>query len=194
MGVKKEVQIMKRTSDTSGTGIKSGQVDTTPRGSSSVSIIKKLLVLGASFLVLGALTIGLLYVATGEYRLFAYLSGMLATAVFIWLSVLLALRFRTSPTSLKVLKALVFTLQHDPNPGVRSKAAVGLAELELEKSFDHHEHGKLDDILISTLQHDPDPGVRSKAAVGLAELELEQEQPSYHHEHDKLDDMLFEQK
>ncbi len=159
----------------------------------------KLLVLGASLslLVLGVLTIWLyqLYIATGgsSLGLLACLSGMLASVVLIGLFALLALRLHTSPISPKVLKALISTLQHDSDPGVRSKAAVGLTQLDLEESFDLYEHDKLDDVLISTLQHDPDPGVRSKAAVGLAELELEQEQPSYHQDHNKLDDMLFEE-
>ena len=141
------------------------------------------------FLLLGVITIMLWHLSL---ELLAYLSGALATAAFIWLSTLLASPFQVSHISLTVLKALTYTLQHDPDPGVRSKAAVGLAELDLEESFDQHAHKELDEILIYTLQHDPDPGVRSKAAVGLAELELEQEQPSYHHDHDKLDDMLFE--
>jgi HEAT repeat protein len=43
---------------------------------------------------------------------------------------------------------LIHALQ-DPDPRVRSKAAVGLAELELEqeKPSYHHEHNKLDDML-----------------------------------------------
>jgi hypothetical protein len=167
---------MKRTSNTSGN----------PLGSNSVFL---------SFLVLGTLTIILwkAHLATGDQSLglLAFLSGMLATAVLIWLFVLLAFRFRASPKSLKVLAALTFTLKNDPDPRVRSKAAVGLTQLNLERSFGHHEHNMLDDILINALQ-DPDPRVRSKVAVGLSELELEQEKPSYHHEHNKLDDMLFE--
>jgi non-SMC mitotic condensation complex subunit 1 len=166
---------MKRTSNTSGN----------PLESNSVFI---------SFLVLGALTIMLwqAHLATGEQSLglLAFLIGMLATAVLICLFVLLALRCHASPKSTKVLAALVYTLQEDPDPRVRSKAAVGLTQLDLERSFGHHEHNKLDDYLIHALQ-DPDPRVRSKAAVGLAELELEQEKPSYHREHNKLDDMLF---
>ena len=185
---------MKRTLDISGTGIKSGQVDTTARGSSSVSTIL-LIVLGASFFVLGALTIELyrLYIATKEYGLLAYLLGMLATAVFLWLSALLASRFRTknaSPTSPKVRAALISTVQGDPDPRVRSAAVEGLAELDLEESIEHLEHKDIDTILISTLQRDPDPRVRSAAAEGLSELELEQS--SYHHEHNKLEDILFE--
>ena len=125
--------------------------------------------------------------------LFAYLSGMLATALFIWLLVLLTLRSHANATSPKVLAALIYTLQQDPDPHVRSKAAVGLIQLDLERSFDHHEHNKLDDILIHTLQQDPDFHVRSRAAAGLAELELEQEKPTYHHKHNKLDNMIFEE-
>jgi HEAT repeat protein len=185
--------MMKRTSTISGTGNMPGQVDTTPRESSSVSIIM-LLVLGASFFVLGALTIVLyrLYIATGEYGLLAYVLGMLATAVFLWLSALLASRFskkKAVPTYPKVRDALISTLQQDPDPRVRSAAAEGLAELDLEESTEYLEHKNLDAILISTLQQDPDPRVRSAAAEGLAELELEQS--SYHHEHNELEDILF---
>src|SRR5579859_4418743 len=123
--------MMKRTSDISRTGSMPSQDDTTPRRSSSVSIIM-LVVLGASFLVLGALTIVLhqLFIATGEYALLTYFSGMLATAVFLLLSALLALRFRTKkavPTSPKVRAALISTLQRDSDPRVRSAAAEGLA-------------------------------------------------------------------
>ncbi len=190
---------MKRTPDIPGTGSKSGQVDTTSRESRYVSIISFLL-LGASFLVLGALTIWLyrLYLATGGSSpgliAMTYLSGMLATAVFIGLFALLALRFRTRkalPTSPKVRAALISAIQQDPDPRVRSKAVEGLAELDLEQSSYHHEHTELDDILISTLQRDPDPRVRSTAAEGLTELDLEQS--SYHHEHTELDDILFEE-
>ncbi len=185
---------MKMTSHISGTGIKSGQVDTTSRGSTFVSTIS-LLVLGASFFVLGALTIMLyrLYITTKEYGLLAYLLGILATAVFLWLSALLASRFRTKkavPTSHKARAALISTLQTDSNPNVRSEAAKGLAELDLEESIEHLEHDDLDTILISTLQQDPDPRVRSAAAEGLAELELEQS--SYNHEHNQLDEVLSE--
>jgi HEAT repeat protein len=105
--------------------------------------------------------------------------------------VLLTLRSHASATSEKVLKALIYTLEQDTDPRVRSKAVVGLVQLDKELSFGHHKHSKLDDILIHALQQDEDPGVRSKVAVGLAELELEQEEPDYHHKHDKLDNMLF---
>ena len=176
MGVKKGVQIMKRTSDISGTGIKLGQVDTTPWVSCSVLIIS-FLVLGASFLVLGALTIGLyrLYIAgENSLGLLAWLSGMLATAVLIGLFALLSygIHLRTQNVPPKVLAALISTLR-DPDPRVRSKAVEGLTELDLEQSSYHHKHNKLDNILISTLR-DPDPRVRSKAIEGLTELELEQ--------------------
>ncbi len=174
---------MKKTSDIPETGNKSGQVDTTPRGSSPISSIR-LIVLGASLFVLVALTIVLyrLFMSTEEYGLLTYFSGMLAIAVFLWLAALLASRLRkkkTVPPTPKVRAALISTLQKDSNPDVRFEAAKGLAELDLEESTEHHEHSDLDTILISTLQQDPDPRVRSAAAEGLAELELEQS--SYHH-------------
>jgi hypothetical protein len=179
MGVQKRMHKMKRTLNTFGTLLRS----------SSVCII--------SFLVLVVLTIMLwqAHLVTGwqSLGLIAYLSGMLDAAMLVWLLVLLTLRSHASANSPKVLAALILTLQQDPDPRVRSKAVVGLIQLDLEQSFDHHEHNKLDDILIHTLQQDPDPRVRSKAAVGLAELELEQEKPTYHHKHNKLDNMLFEE-
>jgi len=148
-----------------------------------------------SLLVLGMLTFILwqVYLVTGwqSLGLIAYLSGILDTALVLWLMVLLTLRSHASATSEKVLKALIYTLERDTDPRVRSKAAVGLVQLDKELSFGHHEHRKLDDILIHALQQDDDPGVRSKVAVGLAELELEQEEPNYHHIHHKLDNMLF---
>jgi hypothetical protein len=164
------------------------------------------LVLGASFLILVLYTImfWLAYRANGWQilGLLAYLSGMLATAAFLGLFVQLALRLRTkkaSPSSMKalpssispkVLVALISALQGDPNARVRSKVAMGLAELDLEESSQHHEHNELDNILISALK-DRDPLVRSKAAVGLAELEFEES--SQHHEHSKLEEVLFEE-
>jgi hypothetical protein len=179
MGVQKRMHRMKRTLNTFGTLLRS----------SSAYFI--------SFPVLVVLTIMLwqAHLVTGwqSLGLIAYLSGMLDAALLIWLLVLLTLRSQASATSQKVLKALIYTLERDPDPGVRSKAAVGLVQLDKELSFDHHEHHELDDILIRAMQKDSDPGVRSKAAVGLAELELEQEKPTYHHKHNKLDNMLFEE-
>jgi hypothetical protein len=105
------------------------------------------------FLVLGVLTIVLwqAHLVTGWQflGLIAYLSGMLDTALLIWLLVLITLRSHASATSQKVLKALIYTLERDPDPGVRSKAAVGLAELELEqeKRTYHQVHNKLDNML-----------------------------------------------
>jgi HEAT repeat protein len=149
------------------------------------------------FLVLGVLTIVLwqAHLVTGWQflGLIAYLSGMLDAALLIWLLVLITLRSHASATSQKVLKALIYTLEQDPDPGVRSKAAVGLVQLDKELSFGQHEHHELDDILIRAMQKDSDPRVRSKAAVGLAELELEQEKRTYHQVHNKLDNMLFEE-
>ena len=152
---------------------------------------------GFLVLILGVLTFLLwqAHLVTGWQfpGLIAYLSGMLDTALFIWLLVLLALLYQTSATSKKVVKALMYRLEKDPDPGVRSKVAVGLVQLDKELSFDHHEHQVLDDSLIRAMEKDPDPGVRSKVAVGLAELELEQEKPAYHQVHHKLDNMLFEE-
>jgi HEAT repeat protein len=169
----------------------SGQVDTTSRGSSSVSIIM-LFILGASFFVLGVLTIWLyrLYIVTGEYGLFAYFSGMLATAVFLWLSALLASRLskkKAVSTSPKVRAALIATL-HDPDPRVRSAAAKGLAKVDLEESTEYLEHKDLDAALIATL-HDPDPRVRSAAVEGLAKVDVEES--TEHLEHKDLDAALI---
>ncbi len=156
------------------------------------------LVLGEFVFFLVLLTIWLwqAYHANGEISLalLAYLLGMLAIpAVFIGLFVQRALRLRTkkaSPVSPKVLAALSSTLRRDRDPRVRSKAAVGLAELGLKEVSHHHKHNELDNALISALK-DPDPLVRSKAAVGLAELEFEE--ASYGHEHSKLQETLFEE-
>jgi len=183
--------MMKRTSATSRIGNMSGQVDTTSRGSSSVSIIM-LFILGASFFVLGVLTIWLyrLYIVTGEYGLLAYFSGMLATAVFLWLSALLASRLskkKAVSTSPKVRAALIATL-HDPDPRVRSAAAEGLTKVDLEELTEHLEQKDLDAVLISTL-HDPDPRVRSAAAKGLAKVDLEES--TEYLEHKDLDAALI---
>ena len=148
------------------------------------------------FLFLGVLTFVLwqAHIVTGWQflGLIAYLSGMLDIALLFWLLVLITLRSHASAPS-KKLKALIYSLEQDPDPEVRSKAAVGLVQLDKELSFDQQGHQELDDILIHTMQKDPDPEVRSKAAVGLAELELEHEKPTYHHEHNKLDNMLFDE-
>lgn len=180
MGVQKRMHRMKRTLNTFGT------------------LLRSSFVYFISFPVLVVLTIMLwqAHLVTGWQflGLIAYLSGMLDIALFIWLLVLITLRSHASATSQKVLKALIYTLEQDTDPGVRSKAAVGLAQLNKELSFGHHEHHELDDSLIRTMQKDTDPGVRSKAAVGLAELELEQEQRAYHQVHNKLDNMLFEER
>ena len=137
MGVKKGVQLMKRRSDISGTGIKSSQGEATPPRSRSVFLIS-LPVLAASLLVLAALTFGFYrwYIATGGYSLglLTCLSGMLATAMLMGLVVLLWLRLRTKPALPPPTAALISALQQDPDPQVRAKAAEGLAELELEQS------------------------------------------------------------
>jgi hypothetical protein len=147
-GVKKGVQLMKKTSDISGTGSKSAQVETTPPRPRSVFIIS-FPVLGASFLVLGALTIGFYrgYVATGRYSLglLACLSSVLAIAVLLVLIVLLSLRLHAKKPLSPPTAALISALQRDPDPRVRAKAAEGLAELELEQSPGSPAHNKLDD-------------------------------------------------
>jgi HEAT repeat protein len=188
--------MMKKASDISGTGNKSGQVVTTPREKNPVSTVS-LFVLGASFFVLVVMTIALYqeFTATGEYGLIVYFLGMLAIAVFLWLSALLALRFRTNrtkkakPARDKVLDALISTLKTDSDPNARIAAVKGLSELDLEESVEHMKHGDIDSILISVLQTDPDPEVRSAAAEGLAVVELEK--GSFHHMHDRLDDTLL---
>jgi hypothetical protein len=182
---------MKNTSNISGTGNQSGQVNTTPRETNPVSIVS-LLVLGAVFIVLVALTIALYkeFIATGEYGIPAYFLGMLATAVFILLSALLASRFRTEkakPAQHKVRAALISALR-DEDPKVRYAAAKGLAELDLEESVEHFKHDDLDTILVSALADD-DPDVRSEAVEGLAVVEMEKY--SYQHAHDRLDGTLL---
>jgi hypothetical protein len=180
VGVKKGMPKMKRILNAYGTLLKS----------SSACMI--------GLLVLGVLTIILwqVHLISGwqSLGLFAYLSGLLDIVLLMWLLVLLTLPSHASATSPKVLKALIYTLERDSDPRVRSKAAVGLVQLDKEMSFGQHRHHELDDILIRALQKDSDHRVRSKAAVGLAELELEQEKPTYHHVHNKLDNMLFEER
>jgi HEAT repeat protein len=137
-----------------------------------------------SSLVLGAFAIAtcslsLLYVmsATPGEQFLAYFIGMLATAVFIGSSVSLALLLRTKNTSPHIFNALLSALRKDPDPGVRAKAAAGLAALDLEQSSQGTEQHALNTLLISTLQQDPDPQVRASAAEGLTEVELELEDP-----------------
>ncbi len=125
--------------------------------------------------------------------LIAYLSCMLAIALFIWWLVLITSRSHASAKSHKVREALMSTLEKDDDPSVRSKLALGLVQLDKELSFSHHEHQKLDERLINVLQKDDDPCVRSKLAVGLAELTVEQVNPTYHQVHNKLDNMLFDE-
>ena len=116
--------------------------------------------------------------------------GMLALAVFLWLSALLASHFRISRTKKakssthRVLDALIFTLKTDSDPDARIAAVKGLSELDLEESAEHMQHGDIDSILISVLQTDPDSRVRSAAAEGLSVVELEKH--SYYHTHDRL--------
>lgn len=176
---------MKRTPVISGTGSIPGQGNTA-HSRPSLAFIITLSVLGAMFVVSGVFTIVLyrLFISTGEYGLLTYFSGMLAIGAFLVFCAFLASLSRKKKavsTSAKVRAALVSTLQRDSNPYVRSKAAEGLADLDLEESTEHLKHDDLDAVLISTLQRDPDPGVRSKAAEGLSEVELEQS--TYHHQH-----------
>ncbi len=144
-----------------------------------------LLVLGALFFVLVAFTSIMLwqaYCASREQSLglglSAYVLWIIATGVLIVWFVLLALRLHGSPISPKVLAALIKALNRDKDPGVRSKAAAGLSELDMEESSHSYEHNQLDNILISALNRDEDPGVRSKVVEGLTEVELE---PFTHH-------------
>ncbi len=185
---------MKNTANISGTGYKSTQAGTTPRKKYPVSTIS-LIVLGASLFVLVAVTTALYqeFTATGENGLLTYFLGILAIAVFIWLSTLLALRShpkKAKPTQHdKVLSALIFTLRTSPYPNARLAAVKGLSELDLEESAEHMKHEDIDAILISVLQNDPDSRVRAAAAEGLSVVELEK--CSYHHTHDRLTDKLL---
>lgn len=88
--------MMNKESDTSRNGDQSDQEDMTSREKPTVSTAS-LAILGASFIVLVVLTIALVqeFTATGENGLLAFLSGMLALAVFFWLFTLIALRFHT---------------------------------------------------------------------------------------------------
>jgi len=188
--------MMKSTSNISGTGNTSTQAGKPPRNNHPVSTLR-FLVIGASFFVLVVLTIALYqqFRATGENGLLAYLFGMLAIAIFLWLSALLASYFRRSrmnkaePSRHRVLDALISTLKTDPDPDARIAAVKGLSELDLEESAEHMQHSDIDSILISVLQTDPDSRVRSVAAEGLSVVELEK--CSYHHTHDRLDDTLI---
>jgi HEAT repeats len=186
--------MMKNTSSISGTGNKSARAGTTPRKNNPVSITS-LIVLGTSFFVLVVMTIALYqeFKATGENWLLTFFLGMLAIAVFLWLSALLAFRFRTKkakPAPYKdVRAALISTLQTDSDPNARLAAVKGLSELDLEESAEHMKHDDIDSILIAVLQRDPDSRVRTAAAEGLSVVELEK--CSYHHTHDRLDDTLL---
>ena len=188
--------MMKSTANISGTGNKSTQVVTTTHEKNPVSTLS-FLVIGASFFFLVVLTIVLYqqFRATGENGLLAYFLGMLAIAVFLWLSALLASYFRRSrmnkakPSTHRVLDALISTLKTDSDPDARIAAVKGLSELNLEESAEHMQHGDIDSILISVLQTDPDSRVRSAAAEGLSVVELENH--SYYHTHDRLYDTLL---
>src|SRR5215831_15661862 len=93
--------MMNKESDISKNRNQSDQEDMTSREKKPVSSAS-LLVLGASFIVLVVLTITLVqkFTAIGENGLLTFLSGMLALAVFFWLSTLLALRFHTEKAKL----------------------------------------------------------------------------------------------
>ena len=150
-----------------------------------------LVVLTACLFMLVAMTIVLHqgFMATGENGTLTYFVGMLAIAVFIWLSTSITLRFSSSrkskPTHKEtVLGALISTLRTSPDPEARLAAVKGLSELDLEESAEHMKHEDIDTILISVLQTDPDSRVRAAAAEGLSVVELEKH--SYYHTHDKL--------
>jgi HEAT repeats len=181
--------MMKNTANITGAGNKSTQVGTTPREKNPVSTFN-LIVLGGSLFVLVAVTIALYQNrATGENGLLAYLLGLLAIAVFIWLSTQFALRTRpkkVKPTQHdKVLAALISTiLDRSSDPNARLAAVKGLSELDLEESAGHIKHDDIDAILISVLQTDTDSRVRTAAAEGLSVVELEK--GSYYHTHDQL--------
>ena len=180
---------MKSTANISGTGNKSTRAGTASHEKQHVSTIR-LIILGACFIVLVAMTI-LLYqgfMTTGDNGLLTYLVGMLAIAVFIWMSTLLAIqmpKIKAQPARQdRVLEALIFTIRTSPYPNARLAAVKGLSELDLEESVEHTRHEKIDNILIGVLQTDPDSRVRSAAAEGLSVVELEKH--SYYHTHDKL--------
>ncbi len=170
------------------------------------------LVLGVSFIVLGALTI-MLFFSTDSWQKFlvsfekvledgnssimfsAHLLGMFATIAFIALialcATLLHLFIKHSFRYDKVLAALKFTLRNDRDPTVRAKAAKGLADLDVEEASVYEQHEKLDDSLITAMLKDTSPLVRGATAEGLSNLELEEH--SYQHKHHQLDDLLFEE-
>ena len=182
---------MKNTSNITGTGNTSTQAGTSSRDKQLASTIS-LIFLGTWFIVLVAFTIALnqefMATKTKENGLLTYLVGMLAIAVFIWLSTSLALRMRPKkakpPQYDKVLQALISTIRTSPDPNARLAAVKGLSELDLEESAEHMKHEDIDDVLISVLQTDPDSRVRSAAAEGLSVVELEK--GSYYHTHDRL--------
>jgi hypothetical protein len=162
---------MSRTSNIPGTGTRSDQENTAlQRWRSNLTI--SLFVLGAGFLVLVILTIGLCMLsattskeihdvlndlAKGDnpLRFLTHLSWLLATIIFIGLfvvsaSLLYALR-RPSYHD-KVLDALQYTLDYDEDPKARLEAAKGLAHLDVELSNRHQEHDRIDAILVSKLE------------------------------------------
>ena len=181
---------MKNTSMNTGTGNKSALTGTAHREQKLVSTIS-LIVLAASFFMLVAMTIILYqgFKATGENGIPTYFVGMLAIAVFIWLSTSLAIRFSSSRKTKTaqvdgVLEALIATTRTNPDPDARLAAVKGLSDLDLEESAEHIKHKDIDAILISVLETDPDSRVRSAAAEGLSTVELEKH--SYYHTHDRL--------
>ena len=182
---------MNKTPNNSGTGNTTVYTGRAFREKNPVSTFN-LIVLGACFFVLVAFTIVLYqeFKATGEYGLLVYLIGMLATAVFLWLSALCALRIRTHRNKNaksardNILEALISTIQESDDANTRLAAVKGLSELDLEESTEHMRHKDIDDILISVLKNDPDSRVRTAAAEGLSVVELEKE--SFYHAHDRL--------
>ncbi len=183
--------MMNKTPNNAGTGNTSTQAGRAFRKKNPVST-SSLIILGVCFFVLVVFTIMLYqqFKATGEYGLLAYLIGMLATAVFLWLSALFASRIRTNrikkekPARDNILNALISTIQESDDPNARLAAVKGLSELDLEESTEHMKHKDIDDILISVLKNDPDSRVRTAAAEGLSVVELEKQ--SFYHAHDRL--------
>ena len=182
--------MMKNTLMETKTVNKSAYTDRVHRKHNLVSTIS-LIVLAACLFLLVATTMILYqgFMDTGENGILTYFVGILAIAVFIWLSTSLTLRFSSSrkPKSAHrdgVLEALIATIRTSPDPEELLAAVKGLSELDLEESAEHMRHEDIDAILISVLQTDPDSRVRSAAAEGLSVVELEKH--SYYHTHDKL--------
>jgi hypothetical protein len=166
----KGMQIMNRPSNP-GTGTRPDQENMAlQRWRSNLTI--SFFVLGAGFLILAILTIGLCMLSTttrndvlnvlnylsqddNPLRFLTHLTWLLATIVFIGLFVVFAslLYILKSPLRHdKVIDALHYTLDYDEDPKTRIEAAKGLAHLDVEMARLHQEHDKIDDILVSKLE------------------------------------------